>query len=289
MASIFSTQNLQTFLRRKYLRPPPPPPSRPPPGPPGRDDGRRSPRSGRSPPEDDSDALVSSAMMLLNPVVSHWSFVVGQRPEANDQRRLLRRSRGSFPSNLSRGHRRCRLAFRVFDRLDLIQALLLLINAHGEKLDHRLGNAQPALQFMNQATTAFDSQQHVNTVVKLPDGVSQPPLAHALDTLHQPGRPSHSRLQRGNKFVLILLRHIRPDDEHQFISTIHSILHLSRIFKSVCIPANLRLIFHSSGLRLKRFIAAAAPSVTMAFTALAATSSISSTTLSCALRNGDSK
>src|SRR5882724_3784059 len=69
MASIFSTQNLQTFLRRKYLRPP----SRPP-GPPGRG-GRRSPRSGpeeRSPPEGRSPtelpcaaALISSAMMLL--------------------------------------------------------------------------------------------------------------------------------------------------------------------------------------------------------------------------------
>src|SRR5580693_5931867 len=76
MASIFSTQNLQTFLRRKYFRPPGPP-SRPPPGPPGREDGRRSPRSGRSPPEDDSDVLVSSAMMLLKFVVCLWSFVVG--------------------------------------------------------------------------------------------------------------------------------------------------------------------------------------------------------------------
>src|SRR5205807_6074986 len=82
MASIFSTQNLQTFLRRKYLRPP----SRPP-GPPGRG-GRRSPRSerspppeGRSPPDGRSPpagrsptglpcaaaaiALISSAMLLL--------------------------------------------------------------------------------------------------------------------------------------------------------------------------------------------------------------------------------
>src|SRR5579863_6713698 len=74
IASIFSTQNLQTFLRRKYFRPPGPP-SRPPPGPPGRD-GRRSPRSGRSPPEDDSDVdLVSSAMLLLK--ISRWSLVIG--------------------------------------------------------------------------------------------------------------------------------------------------------------------------------------------------------------------
>src|SRR6478735_3213935 len=72
MASIFSTQNLQTFLRRKYLRPP----SRPPPGPPGRGGRRsRSPNEGRSPegrspPAGRSEpatavALDSSAMMLL--------------------------------------------------------------------------------------------------------------------------------------------------------------------------------------------------------------------------------
>src|SRR3984957_17459970 len=98
MASIFSTQNLQTFLRRKYLRPP----SRPP-GPPGRggrrsrsgrspNDGRsppggRSPPAGRSPPElvpAVAVALVSSAMMLLK----NLSLVVGlqldPRRTAND-------------------------------------------------------------------------------------------------------------------------------------------------------------------------------------------------------------
>src|SRR5580693_5647136 len=90
MASIFSTQNLQTFLRRKYLRPP----SRPPPGPPGRGgrrsrspnegrspDGRspegRSPPAGRSPPELAAVALISSAMMLLKNqslVLGCWSL-----------------------------------------------------------------------------------------------------------------------------------------------------------------------------------------------------------------------
>src|SRR5580704_1016484 len=100
MASIFSTQNLQTFLRRKYLRPP----SRPPPGPPGRGgrrsrspyEGRspegRSPPAGRSPPELAAVALISSAMMLLK----NQSLVLslsrsspghkGQRPTTSDQR-----------------------------------------------------------------------------------------------------------------------------------------------------------------------------------------------------------
>src|SRR5579872_4584951 len=67
MSSIFSVQNLQTFLRRKNFRPPP---SRG--GPPGPRPG--PPNRGRSPPglgpdsvrgADCSGALVSSAITLL--------------------------------------------------------------------------------------------------------------------------------------------------------------------------------------------------------------------------------
>src|ERR1700690_4350299 len=81
MASIFSVQNLHTFLRRKNLRPPPPPPSRGPPGPLERK-GRRSPPpplgagrslapvlAGASP---EGVGLVSPAMMLLRKSKSSW-------------------------------------------------------------------------------------------------------------------------------------------------------------------------------------------------------------------------
>src|SRR6266567_5795979 len=75
MASIFSVQNLHTFLRRKNLRPP----SRGPPGPLDRK-GRRSP-----PPPPllagaslDGVGLVSSAMMLLKKsAVGCWLLVLG--------------------------------------------------------------------------------------------------------------------------------------------------------------------------------------------------------------------
>src|SRR6266498_742533 len=70
MASIFSVQNLHTFLRRKYFRPPGPP-SRPPPGP---------ERGGRRSLDCPSLAgLVSSAMLLLQKsVVGLSSLVVGR-------------------------------------------------------------------------------------------------------------------------------------------------------------------------------------------------------------------
>src|SRR5438270_7325055 len=72
MSSIFSTQNLQTFLRRKNLRPPPPsrggPPGPRPPPPPnrGRSPLGRSPLGrGRSLGAECSAAFVSSAIILL--------------------------------------------------------------------------------------------------------------------------------------------------------------------------------------------------------------------------------
>src|SRR5260370_26312609 len=85
MSAIFSVQNLQTFLRRKNLRPPsrggPPGPERPPPPPPpnrGRSPPERSPkgREGRSP--DGAGAFVSSVIMLLR-ISGRWSVIVDSK------------------------------------------------------------------------------------------------------------------------------------------------------------------------------------------------------------------
>src|ERR1700733_8463038 len=71
MASIFSTQNLQTFLRRKNFRPPPPGPLGRPPG--GRPPGPEDP----GPEPSDREllgalgVLVSSAIMFLFLLGSH--------------------------------------------------------------------------------------------------------------------------------------------------------------------------------------------------------------------------
>src|SRR5580700_11567346 len=80
MSSIFSTQNLQTFLRRKNLRPPsrggPPGPRPPPPPPPnrGRSPLGRSPLGrGLSLGAECSAAFVSSAIILLKSRVSNIS------------------------------------------------------------------------------------------------------------------------------------------------------------------------------------------------------------------------
>src|ERR1700728_725905 len=88
MSAIFSVQNLQTFVRRKNLRPPsrggPPGPERPPPPPP--------PKRGRSPPPerspkgregrslDGAGAFVSSVITLL---INQWLVSSCQYPAKN--------------------------------------------------------------------------------------------------------------------------------------------------------------------------------------------------------------
>src|SRR2546425_2859824 len=140
MASIFSVQNLQTFLRRKYFRPP----SRDPPGPPpGRGPrGPRSLRSGRSPPLRSGRAslvaagvLVSSAIVLLRTSDLSWDGAALQRcdkpaircrasaPEVASLDRCRLRFRPRFRRSRSDRRRRTRLLARFADLLDLVEPL----------------------------------------------------------------------------------------------------------------------------------------------------------------------
>src|SRR6185369_14754618 len=110
---------------------------------------RSPPRSGRSelpdpPPE--AGALISSAIILLRIQTCKWSDGPIRRPCLN-----LCRNRRRFRAGFSRGWRRSSrrrvsrcLAARVTKLLDLFQTLLFLVNAHGEKFDHRFTDAQAA-------------------------------------------------------------------------------------------------------------------------------------------------
>src|SRR4030088_121997 len=105
MFSIFSTQNLQTFLRRKNLRPPSRGGRRGPERPPKRDGGRSPPERGPSPagrsPVD--GVLVSSAMILL-----HLS--AGFSPACASQ--LLARQNSSHTNCVQCVLSRCRILCR---------------------------------------------------------------------------------------------------------------------------------------------------------------------------------
>src|ERR1041384_8648560 len=151
MASIFSTQNLQTFLRRKYLRPPPsrPPPGRGPRGPPGR--GPRSPEGEPldCPPSAGAERTFSSAMIPLKISckleVESWCRSNSRELATYNFQLQLDRCRSRFAaggfgrrshgfsssSNRSRS-RGASPNFRVAQLLDLLQALLFLVNAHSD-------------------------------------------------------------------------------------------------------------------------------------------------------------
>src|ERR1700739_682065 len=178
MASIFSVQNLQTFLRRKNLpRPPgpPDPPGRPPgrpPGPPGPPDGRSLCAAG---------ALASGAFTvssdILFPLYSVGFLAPGLvlvpgtemqcRTAANVS--FIGREGGGIPRKLSAGRdgfgsfgnrgsgnrsmsgrcssgRRFRADLTTYTAqcLHLGKTLLFLVHAHGDELDYWLREAAEA-------------------------------------------------------------------------------------------------------------------------------------------------
>src|ERR1019366_7068964 len=127
MPSIFSTQNLQIFLRRKNFRPPPPPPPGPPGPPPGRPPGR-GPRGAPYPPPPPplratgasavaapapgaAFLLDSSAMILLRGLAGPNSVRLALGRDHAWYRRPERRSPSCEP--LSRGRH-----FRIHRRVD---------------------------------------------------------------------------------------------------------------------------------------------------------------------------
>src|SRR6202022_569926 len=185
MFSIFSTQNLHTFLRRKNLRPPsrggPPGPERLPNRGPERGPSWRGPSDrglslGVDPSTAGAGALVSS--VIVAPFLAGVHLSAATTSRMNFAHRLpgvYRSGRGrSFTSRGRSFHRRCGAAHflaRLAQLLDLVQTLLLLVNPHGEELDDWLGHAQAALQFVDHSPPAFNRQQNVNAVVKSSHGV----------------------------------------------------------------------------------------------------------------------
>src|SRR4051812_43378179 len=129
--------------------------------------------------------------------------------------RVGRRCSGSF--------HRCRrtLHARGAKGLDLVNALLRFINAHGDELDHRLGDAQAALQLVHHLARAFDRHQDVKPIHELADNVRQPALAHLVNRLYGSLAAGDGSFQVRDQFIQFLFHHVWPDDEHHFISTIH--------------------------------------------------------------------
>jgi len=78
---------------------------------------------------------------------------------------------------------RHRAATNAAQCLYLGQTLLFFVNANRDELDHRLGNAQAALQFQHHRAIGFDGHQDIVAVIELAHGVSKLAPAHLLDRL----------------------------------------------------------------------------------------------------------
>src|ERR1035437_9318872 len=248
IASIFSVQNLQTFLRRKNLpRPPGPPEGRPP----GRAPGREPELSPEPEPGPDaawgaSGALVSGAFAsissdMLFPLYSlvnseQWSvdrkYVPAECHQLIANCWLNRGRLGGFccfQSRLRHSSRRSHRGWRccapadATQGLDLGQTLLFLVDAHGDEFDHRLGNAQAALQLQHHRAVGLDGQQNVVAVVELAHHVGELALAHLLHRLDQPATLGDIVGEAGDQLVDIFFGRIRPNNEHDFIHTGHPV------------------------------------------------------------------
>src|SRR5574341_2698633 len=168
MLSIFSTQNLQTFLRRKYCFLPPGPVPAPP----------------FSPAPFGGPALLflSSAIIVSVPLpYGRGSVLLLQRRFRRGQgygrwRRFGRSGRGLAD----------RALFPFL--LEFVQPLQLLVDAHGEKLDDSVTDAQPPLQLLHRVGRFFggELQQDVVTLAVFSHPVSQPALAPLVDLVHGP-------------------------------------------------------------------------------------------------------
>ena len=110
---------------------------------------------------------------------------------------------------------------RIAMRLDLRHALVFLVHANGEELDHRLGHAQTALDLGDQRSRSLDDQQNVKAIIELLDRIGQPAAAHLLGRLHRAATRGDIAGERLDELVELSLFNIGPNDKHDFVSAIH--------------------------------------------------------------------
>src|SRR5216683_2218229 len=94
--------------------------------------------------------------------------------------------------------------------------------------------------------------QNVKTVIELAHGVSEPAAAHLLNTLHLAATTGDIRGKAINQLVEVCFFNVRPDDEHNFVGTIHSITSFCEVLLRTVLTSVLPTRFGKS-LRLSCF------------------------------------
>src|SRR5207245_567440 len=108
----------------------------------------------------------------------------------------------------------------VIDVVDLLDAepasflapeILLLLRNH--ELDHRLGNAQPALHLVDCFRTRCERDQHVASLAMLIHAVRQPALAPLFHLVYGSARGADDAGHLLDDLVDLFFRRVRFDDE----------------------------------------------------------------------------
>src|SRR5262249_44894406 len=192
--------------------------------------------------------------------------------------RRLRTRFGGFSPHLGRyrglgpGGARRRLAVRALLAmlLALLQTLQRLIDPHCQKLDHRIGHAQPALQLLYRLRAGRKLNQHVVTFAMLLHPVGEAPLAPFVDFVNRASRSRHYAFDLFDNLINLFFGRVRLYYKQLFVDS-----HSSS--------------FEPWARRLNFVMAFSAPSAIMETTASAARPASSSNCFSCERFSGASK
>src|ERR1035438_7615878 len=248
MSSIFSTQKRQTFLRRKYAF--------------------FCVATALSPPVGRCPAL--PGLPLNSGMGSPYASLGASfgRPGMA----------GAFAHHLlghgrwRRGRRGNRLAMRalVAVLLALFQALQRLVDAHSQKLDDQVRDAQPALEFLDGFVSRGKLEQDVSALAVPVDFVGQLALAPFFHFVHRAAGVRDGRLHLFDEGVHLLVRRVRLRYKQLFVNS-----HASS--------------FEPGARRLNFVMAFSTPSAIMETTASAPSAPSCSNSLRSERLNGDSK
>src|SRR5689334_10215750 len=190
---------------------------------------------------------------------------------------------GLFGAGGGRGFLRAARGAAFAAAAQLFLALHFLIEANRQVLDHSVRNAQAPLEFLEQLSVAGTQDHvHVKAFAQFLHAIGEATRAPLFHFFHFRVLFLHGVLQRGDDFIDLRFRRVRPEDEDQIVQ---SFFHVSS-FPSRTHETDSPASSSGAALRLNFDIARFAPSVNIASTASAALAIIASAALRTSLPMG---
>src|SRR5579863_8481211 len=110
--------------------------------------------------------------------------------------------------------------------LALVDFLLLLVDAHGDELDHHVGDAHAALHFVHQIGRARKNEQHVTAFVEFRNAIGQLADAPVVNFVDRTLAGGDHLLDLVDIRLDLFLRRVRFKDKQLFVDS-----HSSSSFK----------------------------------------------------------